>query len=103
MHQIIQNNLHVIRDLAKQHKAQSLDLFGSAAKGGFDDSRSDFDFLVEFEKLQPGEYFEHFFGLKEDLEKITGRSVDLVVTSAIRNPYFLRQVNATRQPLYIRQ
>jgi hypothetical protein len=34
------------------------------------------------------------------LEELFGRPVDLVMTGAPRNPYFLREVNRTRRPLY---
>ena len=100
MHQFIQQRLAAIRNIAASHKARSLDLFGSGTNGEFNEASSDFDFLVEFEPLAPGEYAQHYFELKEELEQLTGRHVDLVVGSAIRNPYFQNSVNATRQPLY---
>jgi len=43
---------------------------------------------VEFED-QPGrDRFGSCFALKEGLERIFGRPVDLVVNSTLRNPYF---------------
>ena len=36
----------------------------------------------------------------EGLEELFGRPVDLVVDTAIRNPYFRRAVEQTRSPLY---
>lgn len=87
MHLLIQQKLADIRNIAATHKAQRLDLFGSATDA-LVDSPGDFDFLVEFEPLQPGEYTKCFFGLREALDQVTGRPVDLVVESAIRNPFF---------------
>ena len=75
-------------------------MFGSAASPQFDPERSDFDFLVEFDELPPGSYATAFFGLLEDLEQLLERPVDLVVPSAIRNPYFRESVEASRALLY---
>lgn len=77
-----------------------LELFGSAGTAGFDLARSDLDFLVEFgpaERLTP---FEQYFGLKESLEALFGRAVDLVMAGAPRNPYFLKSLNESRRLLY---
>ena len=77
-----------------------LDVFGSAARGDFDSARSDIDFLVEFVPLQPGAYVDAFFGLKEGLEELFARSVDLVTAASIRNPYFREGVERSKAPLY---
>jgi hypothetical protein len=63
--------------LCRRHRVRRLDLFGSAATGAFDPERSDLDFLVEFEALEPGTYFDAYFGLREGLESVVrprGRS-----------------------------
>ncbi|MFQ5614711.1 MAG: nucleotidyltransferase family protein [Anaerolineae bacterium] len=51
--------------------------------------RSDLDFLVEFADFYALGAFDRYFGLKEDLEQLFQRPVDLVEVKAIRNPYFL--------------
>ena len=61
---------------------------------------SDLDFLVEFEPLPEGGYADAYFCLQEALHVLFRKSVDLVVTSAIRNPYFRQSVDASRIPLY---
>jgi predicted nucleotidyltransferase len=87
-------------ELCRRFHVQRLELFGSAASGSFDPQRSDLDFLVEFEPLSHGEYSAAFFALKEALEQLFGRSVDLVVPSAIRNPYFRQSVEQRKALLY---
>lgn len=77
-----------------------LDLFGSAASGDFDPARSDVDFLVEMEPPPGMSRFDAYFGLKEGLERLLGRPVDLVAPSALKNPYFAEAVERTREPLY---
>lgn len=61
---------------------------------------SDLDFLVEFEPLPEGGYVDAYFGLLEALQILFRKSVDLVVASAIRNPYFRQSVEAGRMSLY---
>jgi uncharacterized protein len=89
-----------LRDLCRRFHVRRLDVFGSAARGDFDPARSDIDFLVEFQPLQPGAYVDAYFGLKEGLEQLFGRPVDLVSAASIRNPYFRQGVERTKAPLY---
>jgi uncharacterized protein len=86
--------------LCREFHIRRLELFGSAARGALVEGRSDLDFLVEFHPLQPGEYATAFFAFKESLERLFDRPVDLVVTSAIRNPYFLESVERSKTLLY---
>jgi predicted nucleotidyltransferase len=86
--------------LCRRSRARSLDLFGSAARGAFDSLHSDLDFLVAFEELPPIEYSDAYFTLKEGLERLLARPVDLVVEQAIRNPHFMSRVQAERLPVY---
>ena len=83
-----------------RHRVMRLDLFGSAATGRYHAEESDLDFLVEFQQLPAGAYADAYFGLLESLELLFGRSIDLVVDSAISNPYFRQSVEETRMPVY---
>jgi predicted nucleotidyltransferase len=87
-------------ELCRTHHVRRLEVFGSAAGSGFDPVESDFDFLVEFEDLPPGSYATTFFNLKDGLEHLFGRPVDLVVPSAIRNPWFREGIEASKALLY---
>lgn len=89
-----------VEKLCKRFHVQRLDLFGSASRGGFDPDRSDLDFLVDFHPVALDDYSDTYFGLLEALEDLFDRSVDLVVRSAIKNPYFLEAVETTRTPVY---
>jgi predicted nucleotidyltransferase len=86
--------------LCRRFGVQRLDVFGSAASDAFDPARSDIDFLVVLEPPTGMTRFDAFFGLKESLETVLGRPVDLVDPSALDNPYFAAEVAATRQALY---
>jgi predicted nucleotidyltransferase len=65
-----------------------------------DSDRSDLDFLVEFQPLSPGSYADAYFDLKEGLETLFQCPVDLIVESAIKNPYFLKSVQQSKRGLY---
>ncbi len=89
-----------IEVLCRRYHVGQLGLFGSAASGGFSDGVSDLDFLVEFQPPAFDAYADAYFGLLEALEALFGVPVDLVVQSAITNPYFLQSVERTRTPIY---
>jgi len=78
-----------------------LELFGSATRSDFNPARSDHDFLVSFDELPPVDYYDAFFSLKEGLEAMFDRPVDLVVERAVRNPYLRQRVDAERQSVYV--
>jgi len=97
---LIQQNRDALNRLCHRYCVRRLELFGSAGKGHFDAETSDLDFLVEYLPLERGEHANCYFGLLEALENLFGRHVDLVMTRAIKNRYFLEAVNQTRQVLY---
>jgi uncharacterized protein len=62
---------------------------------------SDLDFVVSFGRRDSPALFDRYFGLKEDLEALFGRGVDLVIEgAAAKNPRFAESVAETRVPLY---
>ena len=99
--------MHLISDqrdelgrLCECYRVRRLELFGSAAGEGFDAETGDLDFLVTFDNLGPGRYADAYFGLLEALESLFQKRVDLVVASAVNNPYFLEEIAKTRTLLY---
>ena len=96
MHPELVRHRDALERLCRQFHVRRLELFGSAATGRDRPGESDFDFLVEFESLPPGEHANTYFGLLFGLEDLFGRPIDLVMASAIKNPYFLRSVDQTK-------
>ena len=100
MIQLIEDNRASVEALCRKYHVARLEVFGSAADGSFDPVHSDVDFLVEFlpdHDLGPG--LAQYFDFQAALKELLGRKVDLVMSSAMRNPYFIREVNRTRSPL----
>lgn len=101
MHPIIADNLEAIRALAEEYGVRRLEVFGSVCTDDFDPQTSDVDFLVEYpEDYDFGPWISRYFALKEALASLLGRPVDLVMSTAPRNKYFIMSMNETRQLLY---
>ena len=52
--------------------------------------------------MPPAAYAKAYFALKEGLESLFGRPVDLVTGSSLANPYFRERILAERQSVYAR-
>jgi len=100
MHSIIEEKRQGLEAVCRRRRVRRIELFGSAARPDFDPAHSDLDFLVTFQELGPDQYADTYFGLLEDLQELFHRPVDLVVASAIQNPYFREAVESTRTLVY---
>jgi predicted nucleotidyltransferase len=100
MHPLIEQHQSAIRALCQKHGVKRLDLFGSAARGDFDEKRSDLDFFVEFIDYSAPAIPDQWFGLQEDLERVLQVPVQLVSTRDVTNPLFLDVANSHRVSLY---
>ena len=89
-----------ISAMCRRSPARRLDLFGSATRDDFNFGSSDLDFLVTFEPLPPADYSDAFFALKEGLESLFHRPVDLLTEQTLRNPFLIRRVQAERIAVY---
>ncbi len=97
----IETHREELRALCRRFRVRRLDLFGSAARGDFDPERSDIDFLVEFDRADPEALsLKTYFALKESLEALFGRPVDLVEPSGMRNPYLKASIESSREPVF---
>ena len=100
MQPVIQQHLPELKSLCRRFHVRRLELFGSAARDDFDPARSDLDFLVEFERDDKLPALDAYFGLKDALEQLMSRRVDLVMPGAIENPYVKASIQESRETLY---
>ena len=100
MNRLIEEKCEELERICRQRRVERIELFGSATGADFDPARSDLDFVVAFQELGPDQYADAYFGLLEDLEALFQRPVDLVVDSAVSNPYFRQAVESTRTLIY---
>ena len=100
---LVTDKLDALAAVCRRFRVRRLDLIGSATGRGrrpYDPERSDLDFVAYFDEPEGMGPFDQFFGLHEALEALFGRRVDLVDGVAIRDPYFRRSVEATRETVY---
>lgn len=100
MNPFLEQHADAITKLCVKHHVQRLFVFGSAARDDFDPSRSDLDFVVEFEPLSPSGQADAYFSLLKGLEMILGRSIDLITDKSIANPHFRKSVDEYKLPVY---
>lgn len=89
-----------LAQLCGEYRVRSLKLFGSATTDEFGED-SDLDFLVEFfppaADMRPS---TQFFGLRDQLISLFGRSVDLLETVAIENSVLRQSALESSVTLY---
>jgi len=99
MHPLIENNRNAIAELCRRHGVHRLEAFGSILRSDFDAQQSDVDVLVEFQP-EVADSFTNFPDLKEALEALFERPVDLVEGRAIRNRRLRYHINQSKTPIY---
>ncbi len=87
--------------ICKDLPVKRLGIFGSALNKDFGPS-SDIDVLVVFDADSGMNLFDKYFDLKERLENVFGREVDLIVDRPFRNPVFRDSVEKSRTVVYER-
>ncbi|MBF4161605.1 nucleotidyltransferase domain-containing protein [Nocardioides sp. CBS4Y-1] len=83
----------------ERHGVARLRAFGSVVTGGFDPVRSDVDFLVDF-LPEVRDLLGNYLALRDDLERVMGRKVDLVMSDAVENPYFAAEAFRSAEDVY---
>jgi len=98
----VKDNLNEIIELCERMQLQSLYLFGSATNQKEYTTGSDLDFLYQFKKGDKGMPLSQYdyFDLMFDLEKITGKNIDLVAEEKIKNKFFLSRIDAEKIKIY---
>lgn len=96
---INEKNIIRIKELCKQYKVKTLSAFGSVTRNDFD-NESDIDFVVDFNENDPFEYTNLYYQLKDNLEKLLKRQIDLIEYRAIKNKYFRKELDETKVLIY---
>lgn len=90
-----------VERVCRRLPVKRLGLFGSALSRNFSQD-SDVDVLVIFDSGENIDLFDKYFELKEQLEEIFQREVDLVVDKKFRNPVLRETIDRTRIVIYER-
>lgn len=96
---LIDKNIDKIRDLCRKHYVYKLFVFGSVLSKKFN-SKSDIDFIVDFIGIDIYNYADNYFDLKDSLEQLFNREVDLLEDKAIKNPFLRQSIDSSKQLIY---
>ncbi len=99
---LIDLNKDKLIELCDNHKVKELYIFGSILTDKFNNS-SDIDLIVDFKGVDLYDYFDNYMDLKENLEKLFHRSIDLLENQAIRNPIFRKIIERDKRLVYERK
>ncbi|MFV0593984.1 MAG: nucleotidyltransferase family protein [Draconibacterium sp.] len=97
--EIIEKNINNIKELCKEYDVRTFSVFGSATREDFNDD-SDIDFVVDFEEMDPFKYTDLYFQLKDKLENLLKRQIDLIEERAIKNKFFRKELEETKILIY---
>ena len=86
--------------LCRKYRVRRLDVFGSAARGDFNEHSSDVDLLVEFDDMPHADRADAYLDFLMAVEALLRRRVDLLELGAVRNPYLRRGIEESRELVY---
>lgn len=96
---LLERNIEQIKRLCQSNSVNELFAFGSVTNQNFNEE-SDVDLVVEINDPDPITYSDKYFNLKFSLEDMLGRSVDLLESKAIKNPYLKEEIDRTKILIY---
>jgi predicted nucleotidyltransferase len=100
MERSISNKIKLLKPIFQLHKVEKAYLFGSVTTANFTE-QSDIDLLITFQKnIAPLEKGELWWSLYDSLKLHFNREIDLVTESSLKNPYFIEEINNTKQLIY---
>ena len=100
MSELVEQHSVEIAEACRSHGVRTLEVFGSVAAGEYVPGQSDIDLLVEFVPMSPHARVDAYFSLRDDLERILGAPVDLVVKGAVKNAVIAQEIERTKLELY---
>ena len=98
---IVEQNREKLIELCENHNVKELYLFGSILTEKFNE-KSDIDMLIQFSVLDLSKYFDNYMDLKEKIEVLFQRPVDLVENQSIQNPIFRKVIDREKKIFYER-
>ncbi len=96
---INERNISRIKKLCEENKVKTLSVFGSVTREDFKDD-SDIDFIVDFNENDPFKYTDLYYRLKEKLESLLKRQIDLIEERGIKNRFFKKELEETKISIY---
>jgi predicted nucleotidyltransferase len=98
----MEQNLAKLKNICAIYHVDKMYLFGSALNSSFT-AQSDVDLLVKFKQMDLAKYFQNYMELKENLESLFGRKVDLLEEQTLKNPILINSINESKELIYGRE
>ena len=90
-----------IERLCHEFQVRRISVVGSSMTSQFNPETSDIDLLVEYApEADLGPWLFRFAQLRRELETVLGHRVDLVTTTALRDPAFGAEARKTMTPVF---
>ncbi len=100
VHKSFQPYLPKIKKILIKYKIKNAYVFGSVITEKFN-SGSDIDLLVNFRDYSdPLEIGQSIWDLEDALENLTARKIDLLTERSLKNPFFVQELNSTKELIY---
>lgn len=100
IHKSFEPYLPQIIAIFQKHEIENACVFGSVVTNRFNE-QSDVDFLVNIKQgLDPVEAGAHLWDLYYELKDLLNREVDVLTERSLKNPYFIKEINQTKFPIY---
>ena len=96
---ILSANIEQIQEICATTGVRTLYAFGSVTNLKFKED-SDIDMVVDIAETDPIAYSDFYFTLKEHLESVLNRHVDLLEQKAIKNPFLKKEIDQTKVLIY---
>ena len=90
--------INQVVEFCERWQVKEFSLFGSVRRDDFRPD-SDVDVLVSFNPSAPWSLFD-LVTMQDELQKIFGRTVDLVEREGLRNPFRKRSILSSREVIY---
>jgi predicted nucleotidyltransferase len=97
---LLKNHKEAIAELCRKYSVQRLFAFGSAIRDDFRPGESDVDLLVEFSPIGGHAKFHAYFEMLDELQRVLGTKVDLVMSGAVRNAIIAGEIEKTKRIIY---
>jgi predicted nucleotidyltransferase len=95
----LKDHIDQIKILCTAYDVKSLFAFGSVISDKLK-TDSDIDLIVDINTDDPINYADNYFNLKEQLEDLFNRPVDLLEDKALKNPFLKKQIDNTKVLIY---
>lgn len=94
---LIEGHRHQLASICAELDVRRLELFGSATRTA---TPRDLDFLVDLGEREPADYARAYFSLRQRLEELFDKPVDLLTPAGLDNPYLRQRIEQEKTLLY---